>query len=167
MGRQAQAGGGAVAVTDREPAFGRERDLRLGIAADAAAGAEQPDAGDRAAAERREAAHAGGAARGGGAAAGRTRAGLPGPYARAFYAGLRREEIYRLEWEDVELDGSRLVVRKSKSAAGTNRRPPIAEPLREILRAAALRNPSDDADPVSVGSVMSGKHAQHAAIAWE
>ena len=89
------------------------------------------------------------------------------PYALAFYAGLRREEIYRLRWEDVELDGYRLVVRKSKSAAGTNRRPPIAEPLREILRAAALRNPSDDADPVSVVSVMSGKHAAHAKKAWE
>ena len=89
------------------------------------------------------------------------------PYALAFYAGLRREEIYRLRWEDVELDGYRLVVRKSKSAAGTNRRPPIAAPLREILRAAALRYPSADDDPVSVVSVMSGKHAAHAKKAWE
>ena len=48
-----------------------------------------------------------------------------------------------------QLDGYRLDVRKSKSAAGTNRRPPIAEPLREILRAAALRNPSEPDDPVS------------------
>ncbi len=29
------------------------------------------------------------------------------PYALAFYAGLRREEIHRLRWEDVELDGYR------------------------------------------------------------
>jgi integrase len=64
------------------------------------------------------------------------------PYALAFYAGLRREEIYRLRWADAALDGHRLVVRKPKSAAGTNGRPPIAEPLREILRNAALRNPS-------------------------
>ena len=51
------------------------------------------------------------------------------PYALAFYAGRRREEISRLLWEDVQLDGYRLHVRKSKSAAGTNRRPPIAAPL--------------------------------------
>jgi integrase len=42
--------------------------------------------------------------------------------ALAFYTGLRRAEIYRLRWEDVELDGYRLVVRKSKSVAGTGRR---------------------------------------------
>jgi hypothetical protein len=89
------------------------------------------------------------------------------PYALAFYAGLRREEIYRLRWEDVEIDGYRLVVRKAKSAAGTNRRPPIAEPLREILRAAALRNASDAEDPVSSVSVMSGKLAERATAAWK
>jgi len=89
------------------------------------------------------------------------------PYALAFYAGLRREEIYRLRWEDVELDGYRLVVRKAKSAAGTNRRPPIAEPLREILRRAALRKPSEPNDPVSAVSVMSGKLAERATAAWK
>src|SRR3954467_14932053 len=50
------------------------------------------------------------------------------PYAIAFYAGLRRSEIYRLEWPDV-LDGdriaTRILVRRSKSEAGTRRRPPI------------------------------------------
>jgi hypothetical protein len=46
---------------------------------------------------------------------------------------LRRAEIQRRDWPEVELDGYRLVVRKSKSAAGTGRRPPIAEPLRPIL----------------------------------
>src|SRR3954451_17961502 len=88
------------------------------------------------------------------------------PYALAFYAGLRRAEIHRLRWEDVELGGYRLLVRKAKSAAGTNRRPPIAEPLRKILRAAAIRNPSADEDPVSIVSVMSGKHAERADQAW-
>jgi integrase len=88
------------------------------------------------------------------------------PYALAFYAGLRRAEIHRLRWEDVELGGYRLLVRKAKSDAGTNRRPPIAEPLREILRAAAIRNPSEDADPVSIVSVMSGKHAERADKSW-
>ncbi len=58
------------------------------------------------------------------------------PYAIAFYAGLRRSEIYRLEWDDV-LDGdeiaTRLLVRRSKSEAGTQRRPPIADNLRTVL----------------------------------
>lgn len=45
------------------------------------------------------------------------------PYALAFYAGLRRAEIKRLDWPDVELDDYRLVVRKAKSRAGTGRRP--------------------------------------------
>jgi integrase len=42
-------------------------------------------------------------------------------YALAFYAGLRREEIHRLLWEDIELDGYRLHVRKAKSAARRSR----------------------------------------------
>jgi integrase len=88
------------------------------------------------------------------------------PYALAFYAGLCRAEIHRLRWEDVELGGYRLLIRKAKSDAGTNRRPPIAEPLRQILRAAAIRNPSEDAAPVSIVSVMSGKHAERADKAW-
>jgi integrase len=88
------------------------------------------------------------------------------PYALALYAGLRRAEIHRLLWEDVELDGYRLLVRKAKSDAGTNRRPPIAVPLRAILKAPAIRNPSEDPDPVSVVSVMSGKHAERAGKAW-
>jgi hypothetical protein len=49
------------------------------------------------------------------------------PYALAFYAGLRRSKLYRLEWPDV-LDGDRIAARvhvmKSKSDAGTHRRPP-------------------------------------------
>jgi integrase len=61
------------------------------------------------------------------------------PYAIAFYAGLRRGEIHRLEWPEV-LDSDaiarRIVVLRSKSEAGTERRPPIADPLREILAAA-------------------------------
>lgn len=57
------------------------------------------------------------------------------PYALPSTRGLRRAEIKRLEWPDVELDGYRLVVRKAKSEAGTGRRPPIAEPLRPLLLA--------------------------------
>ena len=88
------------------------------------------------------------------------------PYALAFYAGLRREEIHRLRWEEVELDGYRLHVRKAKTAAGTDRRPPIAEPLRDILRQAALRNLSEPTDAVAPTSVMSSKIAHRATIAW-
>jgi integrase len=49
------------------------------------------------------------------------------PYAIAFYAGLRRSEIYRLDWQDV-LEGNRIATRvlvmRSKSEAGTQRRAP-------------------------------------------
>ena len=44
------------------------------------------------------------------------------PFALAFYAGLRRSEMDRLQWQDVDLDQLWLIVRKSKSQAGTNRR---------------------------------------------
>ena len=89
------------------------------------------------------------------------------PYALAFYAGLRREEIHRLRWGDVELDGYRLIVRKSKSQAGTDRRLPIAEPLRVILLAGYMRagRPAPEA-PVGLVSVMSGKLAARATAAW-
>ena len=56
------------------------------------------------------------------------------PYALAVYAGLRRAEIARLEWPDVELDGHRLWVRKAKA------RP---------ARTGARRSPSRCARPCS------------------
>ena len=91
------------------------------------------------------------------------------PYAIAFYAGLRRSEIHRLEWPDV-LDGrriaSRLLVAKSKSDAGTERRPPIAEPLRDVLARAWLRQGRPSAGQVIERSVMSGKLAERATKAW-
>jgi integrase len=87
-------------------------------------------------------------------------------YALAFYAGLRRAEIYRLEWPDVDLDGFRLHVRKSKSEAGTDRRPPIAQTLRPILRAAWVRQGQPASGEVSAVSVMSGKLAIRATKAW-
>ena len=87
------------------------------------------------------------------------------PYALAFYAGLRRAEIRRLDWPDVELDGYRLVVRKAKSQAGTGRRPPIAEPLRPILLGEHMRQ-GRGSGPVSAVSVMSGKIAERARASW-
>ena len=88
------------------------------------------------------------------------------PYALAFYAGLRRAEIKRLDWPDVELDGYRLVVRKAKSRAGTGRRPPIAEPLRPILLGESMRQGRRDSGAVSAVSVMSGKIAERARKRW-
>ncbi|MGH2970082.1 MAG: hypothetical protein ACRDK0_13610 [Solirubrobacteraceae bacterium] len=80
------------------------------------------------------------------------------PYAIAFDAGLRRSELYRLEWPDV-LDGdriaSRILVMKSKSDAGTHRRPPIADNLRTILAAAWERQGHPREGKVLDRSVMS------------
>ena len=92
------------------------------------------------------------------------------PYAIAFYAGLRRSELYRLEWPDV-LDGDRIATRihvmKSKSDAGTHRRPPIADNLRTILAAAWERRGRPREGKVLGVSVMSGKHAERADAAWK
>jgi integrase len=87
------------------------------------------------------------------------------PYALAFYAGLRRAEIKRLEWPDVQLDGYRLQVQKAKSEAGTGRRPPIAEPLRPILLGEFMRQ-GRPAGAVSAASVTSGKIAERARRRW-
>jgi integrase len=91
------------------------------------------------------------------------------PYAIAFYAGLRRSEIRRLEWpEVVEGDeiASRLLITRSKSEAGRERRPPIADPLRVILATAWERQGRPKHGPVCERSVMSGKLAARAAAAW-
>lgn len=84
------------------------------------------------------------------------------PYAIAFYAGLRRSELYRLEWPDV-LDGDRIATRihvmRSKSDAGTHRRPPIADNLRTILAAAWERQGRPSEGKVVDRSAMSGKIA--------
>lgn len=91
------------------------------------------------------------------------------PYAIAFYAGLRRSEIYRLEWPEV-LDGdkiaTRILVMRSKSDAGTHRRPPIADNLRTILAAAWERRGRPREGKVVDVSVMSGKIAARAEAAW-
>lgn len=91
------------------------------------------------------------------------------PYAIAFYAGLRRSEIHRLEWPAV-LDGaevaSRLIVTRSKSEAGRERRPPIAEPLHVILAAAWERQGRPKHGLACERSVMSGKLAARATTAW-
>lgn len=88
------------------------------------------------------------------------------PYAIAFYAGLRRAEIWRLTWDDVDLNGQAIVVTKAKSEAGTMRRVPVAEQLRPILLRARLRAGRPDDGPVSPVSVMSGKLAERAMRAW-
>jgi integrase len=91
------------------------------------------------------------------------------PYAIAFYAGLRRSELYRLEWDDV-LDGdaiaTRLLVRRSKSDAGTQRRPPIADNLRTVLADAWERQGRPQTGKVVDRSVMSGKIGARVEAAW-
>jgi integrase len=84
------------------------------------------------------------------------------PYALAFYTGLRRSEIDRLEWADVNLDSLSMIVRRSKSEAGTGRRVPIAAPLVPILNAVDGR-----VGKVCPRSVMSGKLAARARKAWK
>ena len=84
------------------------------------------------------------------------------PYALAFYAGLRRAEIKRLDWPDVELDGYRLRREEGQERAGTGRRPPIAEPLRPILRREFMRQGRRENGRSSPVSVMSGKLAERA-----
>lgn len=93
------------------------------------------------------------------------------PYALAFYAGLRRGELSRLEWPEVlyrEIDGiaKRVLVTQAKSLAGTERRPPIAAPLRIVLQEAWLRQGRPSHGRVLECSVMSGKIASRAASAW-
>ncbi len=87
-------------------------------------------------------------------------------YALAFYAGLRRAEIRRLDWQEVELDGYRLRVVKSKSRAGTGRRPPIAEPLRPILLSEYMRQGRPTTGPVVAVSVISNKFGDRSRRSW-
>jgi integrase len=82
---------------------------------------------------------------------------------------VRRAEIHRLEWPEVLDDGkiaSHLLVLRSKSEAGTQRRPGIAEPLQQILREGLVRQGRPTNGPVSERSVMSGKLASAATAAW-
>jgi integrase len=91
------------------------------------------------------------------------------PYAIAFYAGLRRAEIHRLEWPDVLAPngiGSRVLVQRAKSAAGMRRRPPIAAPLRTVLDDAWNRQGRPSSGRVLERSVMSGKLTSRARQAW-
>ena len=89
------------------------------------------------------------------------------PYALGFYAGLRRSEIDRLQWPDVDLERLWLVVRKSKSDAGTGRRLPIAAPLKPILlRAYMLQGRPKRGQVAGALSVTSGRLAPRALKAW-
>lgn len=87
------------------------------------------------------------------------------PYALAFYTGMRRSEIARLVWGDVDLERMWVTVRQSKSEAGTLRSMPIAAPLKPILLAARLRQGRPSSGPVT-RCAMSGKLAVRARAAW-
>ena len=89
------------------------------------------------------------------------------PFALAFYAGLRRSEMDRLQWQDIDLERLWLVVRKSKSAAGTGRRLPIAAPLKPILMRAFMLQGRPERGRVLAGvSVTSGRLTPRAIKAW-
>jgi len=89
------------------------------------------------------------------------------PYALAFYAGLRRSEMDRLQWPDVDLGRLWLVVRKSKSDAGTGRRLPIAAPLKPILlRAFMLQSRPERGRVLGGVSVTSGRLVPRGQKAW-
>jgi integrase len=97
---------------------------------------------------------------------------LPGAdraiWALALYGGLRRGEIWALRWEDVDLEGGVIHVRRSwdpkageiepKSAAGT-RRVPIASVLRRILVEHKLRQGGDPAMRIALDSDGKLKHS--------
>jgi integrase len=89
------------------------------------------------------------------------------PFALAFYAGLRRSEMDLLQWEDINLERLWLVVRKSKSTAGTGRRLPIAAPLKPILLAAAeLQGSPERGRVLGRVSLTSGRLVPRARKAW-
>ena len=129
----------AVPLDDREARLGGVGHLRLGVGADAPAGPAQPAAAGRAAAERREAAPPRRPGARGGGAARRAGAGGPSPV---------RDRVLRGPAALGDLpprvggrprrrpDRDPLLVRRSKSDAGTQRRPPIADNLRDVLAAA-------------------------------
>ncbi len=149
-----------VALADRQPPRGRPRNLRAGPAGRPATwsptnptiGVELPPVDevtrDRAAtAEEAEA-----------LLEPARRRTIACPFALAFYAGLRRSEMDRLQWEDVDLERLWLVVRKSKSAAGTGRRLPIAAPLKPIL----LRGPHAPGTAPSAAGSSAGSRSPRA-----
>jgi integrase len=92
------------------------------------------------------------------------------PYGVAFYGGLRRGEIQRLDWVDVEMTegkpGAWLRVAPAPGKSGEGRRLPIAEPLRAILLRAYQRQGRPSRGRVCEVSVMSGKIAERAMRAW-
>ncbi len=59
-----------------------------------------------------------------------------------------------------------MLVTRAKSAAGTERRPPIAAPLRSVLTETWLRQGRPARGRVLERSVMSGKIASRASTAW-
>ena len=62
--------------------------------------------------------------------------------ATAVFTGLRQGELFRLEWDDINFDKSTLVVRQSKTEAGTGRIVNIPDFLLQRLAARALESDS-------------------------
>jgi integrase len=92
------------------------------------------------------------------------------PYGIAFYAGLRRGEIDRLDWLDVEMIGGKpgnwLRVAPAPGKSGDGRRLPIAKPLRAILLHAYQRQGRPSSGPICEISVISFRTAERSMGAW-
>jgi integrase len=92
------------------------------------------------------------------------------PYGIAFYAGLRRGEIDRLDWLDVDMidgkPGNWLRVAPAPGKSGDGRRLPIAKPLRAILLHAYQRQGRPSSGRVREVSVISFRTAERAMRAW-
>lgn len=89
------------------------------------------------------------------------------PHALAMGAGLRRSEIARVDWADINLDAKELVVRVSKSDAGTNRPVPIMKLALSVLKEDWIRQGKPEAGKVVKRSVLSGKYADACDKAWK
>ena len=92
------------------------------------------------------------------------------PYGIAFYAGLRRGEIDRLDWVDIDMvdgkPGNWLRVGAAPGKSGDGRRLPIAKPLRAILLHAYQRQGRPSSGRVCEVSVTTFRLAERAMAAW-
>lgn len=87
-------------------------------------------------------------------------------FAIAFGAGLRRSEIGRADWTDVNWNAHKMYVRVSKSEAGENRHADLSKLALEYLRKEYARQGWPAEGPIVARSVISGKFYEAAYKAW-
>lgn len=88
-------------------------------------------------------------------------------YALSIGAGLRRGELARVDWSELDLEAAELLVPAAKSEAGTMRRPAVMKLGVRALAAEWERQGHPRRGLVVQRSVYSGKHAKAAKKAWE